>query len=117
MLARNLADAVRPPRPERNEMKALAEKDTTALFQRLVGTRLYAPVTVAATTGLRRGELLALRWADVDLDAATLTVKRALEQTKSGLHFKSPKTKKAKRSKLRCALRLGGMISRLRHRP
>jgi integrase len=62
-----------------------------------MGTRLYAPVVVAATTGLRRGELLALRWSDVNLDAANLTVKRALEETKGGLNFKSPKTKKAQR--------------------
>jgi integrase len=69
----------------------------TALFYRLAGTRLYASVTVAATTGLRRGELLALRWSDVDLDAATIMVRRALEETKDGLNFKSPKTKKAQR--------------------
>lgn len=97
MLSRNPADAVRPPRPERREMKALPEKDMTALFESLAGTRLYAPVTVAATTGLRRGELLALRWSDVNLDAATLTVKRSLEETKAGLNFKSPKTREAQR--------------------
>lgn len=68
-------------------MKALAENDMTVLLQRLTGTRLYAPVTVAGTTGLRRGELLALRWSDINLEAATLTVTRALEETKSGLNF------------------------------
>jgi integrase len=48
---------------------------------------------------MRRGELLALRWQDVDLDGATLTVERALEQTKrGGLVFKSPKTRYGRRT-------------------
>jgi integrase len=53
----------------------------TALFQRLVATRLYAPVTVAGTTGLRRGELLALRWSDINSQnqSAPSAVNRSIE--------------------------------------
>ena len=47
---------------------------------------------------MRRGELLALRWQDVDLDRATLKVERSLEQTKAGLRFKSPKTRHSRRT-------------------
>jgi integrase len=50
-------------------------------------------------TGLRRGELLALRWQDVDLDGATLRVEQALEETKRGrLVFKAPKTRHGRRT-------------------
>lgn len=47
---------------------------------------------------MRRGELLALRWQDVDLDRSRVTVARSLEQTKAGLRFKEPKTKKGRRT-------------------
>jgi integrase len=47
---------------------------------------------------MRRGELLALRWQDVDLNGAKLRVERSLEQTKAGLRFKSPKTKHGRRT-------------------
>ena len=50
---------LRLPRELEFATHTLAENDMTAFFQRLVGTRLYAPVAVAGTTGLRRGELLA----------------------------------------------------------
>jgi integrase len=98
ILALNPTDKVKPPRPERVEMKALDEKELNALFKGFEGHRLYAAVVVAATTGVRRGELLALRWSDVKLNTAKLTVARSLEETKSGLVFKSPKTKSSERT-------------------
>jgi len=56
-----------------------------------------ATLLLAVTTGLRRGEILALRWQDVNLEAATLAVRRSLEQTTAGLKFKQPKTQKGRR--------------------
>jgi integrase len=56
------------------------------------------PVMLAVTTGLRRGELLGLRWSNVDLATGTITVVQSLEQTKDGLRFKSPKTHRSRRS-------------------
>ncbi|MCP4377573.1 MAG: site-specific integrase [bacterium] len=56
------------------------------------------PALLAVTTGLRRGEILGLRWSDVDLAAGTLTVQQSLEQIKDGLRFKSPKTHRSRRS-------------------
>src|SRR5207253_11228902 len=60
--------------------------------------RLAVPVLLGVTTGLRRGELLGLRWQDVDLDGGKLAVRQSLEQTKAGgLAFKQPKTQKGRR--------------------
>ena len=56
------------------------------------------PVLVAVTTGMRRGELLALRWSDIDLKAASLTVNHSLERIKGKFEFKSPKTKTSRRT-------------------
>jgi integrase len=59
---------------------------------------LYPIIALALATGMRRGELLALRWGDLDLDAGRIQVERSLEQTKGGLRFKEPKTKHGRRS-------------------
>lgn len=97
LLARNPADAVEPPRPVKREMRALDEAGTARLLQVLDGNRLFLPVLLAVTTGLRRGEILALRWQDIDLEIGEAFVCRSLEQSKSGLRFKSPKTSKSRR--------------------
>ncbi len=98
LLARNPVDAVEPPRAERKEMRALDEDETARLLSLLTGNRLHTPVLLAVTTGLRRGEILGLRWTDIDLKAGTLTVVQSLEQTKDGLKFKAPKTHRSRRS-------------------
>jgi integrase len=61
------------------------------------GSRLEVPVALAAVTGLRRGELLALRWANVDLQRGSVFVAESLEQTKMGVRFKAPKSKSSRR--------------------
>ena len=53
---------------------------------------LYPAVAFAAYTGARRGEVLALRWSELDLDAGTVTISRSLAQTRDGLFFKEPKS-------------------------
>jgi integrase len=97
MLARNPADSVEPPRPITTEMRALDEMETVRLIEASACGRLYLPILLAATTGLRRGEVLAVRWRDIDLEAGTLAVRQSLEQTKEGLSFKEPKTQKGRR--------------------
>ena len=59
---------------------------------------LHPLVVTALGTGMRRGELLALRWIDVDLDGNKLRIERALEETKAGLRVKPPKTAYGKRT-------------------
>ena len=79
-------------------MCALDDAATAKLLRAATGSRLAIPVTLAVATGLRRGEILALRWKDVDLERASLAVRQSLEQTRSRLcSFKQPKTTKGRR--------------------
>jgi len=97
LLPRNPADAVEPPRPQHREMRALDEAATAKLLRAALKTRLSLPVLLAVTTGLRRGEILALRWQDIDFQNNSLAVRQSLEQTRAGLTFKQPKTLKGRR--------------------
>lgn len=98
LLLRNPADAVEPPRPEEREMKVLDEKQTATLLKAAEGKSLYLPILLAVATGMRRGEILALRWSDLDLKAGTAAVCQSVEQTKAGgLRFKQPKTRRGRR--------------------
>ena len=63
-------------------MLALDEDETAHLLNLLGESRLYMPTMLAVTTGLRRGEILGLRWGNVDLVSGMLTVVQSLEQTK-----------------------------------
>jgi integrase len=70
-----------------------------AVLRTLKGRPIYPLATVALGTGMRRGEMLALRWQDVDMNGAALRVERSLEQTTEyGLVFKAPKTKHGRRT-------------------
>jgi integrase len=73
------------------------QREVERLLDAARGTRLARPVLLAVTTGLRRGELLGLRWQDVDLEAGKLAVRQSHELTKAGLAFKQPKTQKGRR--------------------
>jgi integrase len=97
LVARNPADAVEPPRSARREMHVLDEEQTAKLLESAKGSRLFIVIFLAVVTGLRRGEILALRWEDVDLERALLQVRRTLEQARGGLRFKEPKTEKGRR--------------------
>jgi integrase len=96
---RNVAIGERP-RSSRNrkEAKALSPPQVKALLTAARGTRNEALYIVAVHTGLRQGELLGLKWTDVDLDAGRLSVRRSLKVTEDGLDFGPPKNKVSRRS-------------------
>jgi integrase len=78
-------------------LNCVAEEIATVLHK-LDGHALSPIVALDLATGLRRGELLALPWSNLDLEAATLRVDRSLEETRAGLRFKAPKTKHGRRT-------------------
>jgi integrase len=98
VLFKNPAQQVKPPKPDRREIKILAKDEIGTLLKAASNTWLYLPVLVAVTTGLRRGELLGLGSSDLDLKAGTLTVNQSMERIKGQIAFKAPKTKTSRRS-------------------
>lgn len=96
MLSRNQADAVRPPKVERSKMRALDPAETAALLDNVRSTGLFIPVLLAVTTGMRRGEITALRWRAVNLADAQLSVMASTEQTMTGVREKETKSGRAR---------------------
>ena len=92
----NPANEATVPVVPKKEMVVLSLEQTLDLLDALRGHKYFVPVLTAVMTGLRRGEVLALRWADVDLEAGVLTVSESLEQTKEGLRYKLPKNGKVR---------------------
>jgi integrase len=80
LVTRNVAKLVQIPTPRYKVGKGLQVAEVTKLLVEAKSTRLYALYVVAATLGLRRGELLGLRWEDVDLDRGTLTVTKTVQR-------------------------------------
>jgi integrase len=104
MLARNPCAAVKPPRLPLQEARSLQVEHVAALLEALQApahraSMLRPIVILALAAGLRRGEILGLRWRDLDLEARTLTVAQAVEQTKlGGVRLKSPKSAAGRRT-------------------
>jgi integrase len=98
LLAVNAAAAIRPPRSERPKLQAPDTAKVAKVLNAARGTRLYVPIAVAASTGLRRGELLALRWSEVALDAGSLRVTASLQRSGAALSFLPPKTDRGRRT-------------------
>jgi integrase len=95
----NVAVLVDAPAVAGKEVEILTAAEVQAVLQKLRKRSIYILAVVALATGMRRSELLALRWQDVDLDGAKLRVERSLEQTKrGGLVFKAPKTRNGRRT-------------------
>jgi integrase len=96
MLGRNPADQVSAPRVERKEMSVLDTDATAWLIEQVRGTALFVPILLGALCGLRRGEIVVLRWRCVDLNAASLSVVASMEQTSTGVREKAPKSGKGR---------------------
>jgi integrase len=94
LLAISPASRAEAPVPGESDAGQVLDQDQlTALLSAFRGSALYPIVAVAAFTGARRNEILALRWSDFDDGAKTLTIARSLEETKAhGRRFKEPKT-------------------------
>jgi integrase len=96
---RQVATLVDPPTIVRAEVEPFTSKEAQTLLQAVSGDRLEARWIVGLALGLRQGEVLGLWWDDVDLDAATLRVRRALQRQRAkGRVFTEPKTARSRRT-------------------
>jgi integrase len=68
------------------------------ILQAVAGTSMELPAVVAIGTGMRRGEILALRWADLDPGFTVAQVRRSLQVSGEGMHFVEPKTRRSRSS-------------------
>ena len=84
LISRNPADAVTPPRPQRSEMHTMNEDEVQTFLEAAKKTPYYALFYMALFTGMRRSELLALRWCDVDLLLCQVHVTRSLHHLRDG---------------------------------
>jgi integrase len=98
LVSRNVADQATPPRPQAKEMRTWTAPELRAFLAHVEGDRLYGAYILAATTGLRRGEVLGLRWRDLDMGAGRLSVTQTLITVGYAVSVSTPKTAKGRRS-------------------
>ena len=97
-LQANPASSVRPPRVPHAEVEILAPAELALVMEKLKDNPVYPIMVVALGTGARRGEILALRWCDLDLEGGQVRIHRAVEQTKRQVIIDEPKTKNSRRT-------------------
>jgi integrase len=94
LLQTNVTEAVNPPKPQKKEIRVLSSEEVKRLLHAVRGDRFEALYVLAATTGMRQGELLGLTWGDVDLEEGVLRVRRTVWEGVAT----APKTSRANRS-------------------
>jgi integrase len=97
LVSRNAAKSVRSPRLEAEERRVLTPAEARSFLATVGDDRLEALFVLALTVGLRRGELVALRWEDVNVDAGTMRVRRSAQRVGGTLQFVEPKTRNSRR--------------------
>ncbi len=98
LLSRNVADAVDPPRCQRPQWRILSEHDINTLLEAAKQTPYYVLFYQALFTGMRRSELLALRWCDIDLLLCQIHITRTLHHLRTGeVVIRAPKSAKGRR--------------------
>ena len=97
LVVRNVADLTTPPRDERHEFETLNPEEARSLLSAANGDRLEALYWLALTTGMRQGELLALRWRDLNIDAQSVQVRGTLTLREGRYVVSEPKTPGSRR--------------------
>jgi integrase len=97
LVPRNPAEAVTRPKKRRQEMQTLSPEQARKLLEAARGDRLEALYVLAITTGMRQGEMLGLRWKDIDMERGMVHLQASLQRTKDGFEFVQPKTSSSRR--------------------
>ena len=98
LVPRNVTEAVKAPRPAPDEMRPLSPEAARQFLEAARGDKLEALYVLAVHTGMRQGELLGLKWDDVDLEGGVIRIKRALSRNRGRLLLTEPKTKGSRRT-------------------
>jgi integrase len=99
MITINPASAVRLPKLEQREIRYLDSGEIKEFLEVARDSKHFAAFFLALNTGMRRGEILGLRWKDIDLEEGQLTVNQGLVRVSGeGLVFQEPKTKLSNRT-------------------
>jgi integrase len=97
VVQQNVATLVDAPKVRSGEVAVLTPEQIGVVLSELHEHWLHPIAALALGSGARRGEILGLRWRDLDLDAGTMRIERAIEQTKQGISVKTPKTRHGRR--------------------
>jgi len=98
LVARNVATLVDPPKAKRKAVRVMSPDEVSLFLDAAKGQRFEPLLIVAISTGLRQGELLGLRWEDVDLPASVIHVRHAVQRINSKLTLTEPKTERSRRT-------------------
>jgi integrase len=98
LVPRNATEVVKAPRPNPDEIQPLSSEQVKVLLETAIGERFAAIYVLAIHTGLRQGELLGLKWEDVDLENGLIRVRRTLTRYKGRLLLSEPKTRRSRRT-------------------
>lgn len=99
LVARNVAELVEPPRVERLRIEPLSPEQARTLLYTANGNRFEALYAVALACGLRMGEILGLRWGNIDFDRAQMKVSQSLQRQRGlGLVLTDTKTDRSRRT-------------------
>jgi integrase len=98
LIPRNPTASLKLPRIIKEEIDPLDQEEARRLLEAACGDRLEALYVLAINTGMRQGELLALKWEDVDLERSVLRVRRTISRRDNAYVLDEPKTKKSRRT-------------------
>lgn len=97
LIPRNPVDLVDPPRTQKKEMHAMSPEESRKFLKEAQSNKWYPLFLLAIDSGMRPGEILALKWEDINFDSGTVSIRRTLASDRKQLYIAEPKTKGSKR--------------------